>query len=100
LLFWSNDVPLPLQKKLSFSSSCGIKKSEIVISIKDRGTGIDPEIHDKLFTIFVTKSETGSGLGLFISKGVVEAHGGKYGLKIMLMKKALHLALVCQCLIK
>jgi signal transduction histidine kinase len=52
------------------------KKSEIVISIKDRGTGIDPEIQDKLFTIFVTKSETGSGLGLFISKGIVEAHGG------------------------
>ena len=53
------------------------KKSEIVISIKDRGTGIDPKIQEKLFTIFVTKSETGSGLGLFISKGIVEAHGGK-----------------------
>jgi signal transduction histidine kinase len=53
------------------------KKSEIVISIKDKGTGIDPEIRDKLFTIFVTKSETGSGLGLFISKGIVEAHDGK-----------------------
>ncbi len=53
------------------------KKSEIVISIKDRGKGIDPEIQNKLFTIFVTKSETGSGLGLFISKGIVEAHGGK-----------------------
>jgi signal transduction histidine kinase len=53
------------------------KKSEIVISIKDKGKGIDPEIQNKLFTIFVTKSETGSGLGLFISKGIVEAHGGK-----------------------
>jgi signal transduction histidine kinase len=52
-------------------------EGEIVISIKDRGTGIDPEIQEKLFTIFVTKSETGSGLGLFISKGIVEAHGGK-----------------------
>jgi signal transduction histidine kinase len=50
---------------------------EIVISIRDRGTGIDPEIQEKLFTIFVTKSETGSGLGLYISKGIVEAHGGK-----------------------
>src|SRR5262249_25413038 len=55
----------------------GEKKSEIVISIRDRGTGIDPEIQKKLFTIFVTKSEMGSGLGLFISKGIVEAHGGK-----------------------
>ena len=53
------------------------KEGEIVISIRDRGTGIDPEIQEKLFTIFVTKSETGSGLGLFISKGIVEAHGGK-----------------------
>jgi signal transduction histidine kinase len=53
------------------------KKDEFVISIRDRGTGIDPEIQEKLFTIFVTKSETGSGLGLFISNGTVEAHGGK-----------------------
>ena len=51
-------------------------EGDIIISIKDRGTGIDPEIQEELFTIFVTKSETGSGLGLFISKGIVEAHGG------------------------
>jgi two-component system sensor histidine kinase VicK len=51
--------------------------SEVVISIKDRGTGIDPEIRDKLFSKFASKSESGMGLGLFISKGIVEAHGGK-----------------------
>ena len=50
---------------------------EIVISIRDRGIGIDPKIQEELFSIFVTKSETGSGLGLFISRGIVEAHGGK-----------------------
>jgi signal transduction histidine kinase len=50
---------------------------EIVISIRDRGTGIDPKIQEELFSIFVTKSGAGSGLGLFISKGIVEAHGGK-----------------------
>ena len=55
----------------------GKRGGEVVISIKDRGTGIDPAIKDKLFSIFVTKSETGSGLGLFISKGIVETHGGK-----------------------
>jgi signal transduction histidine kinase len=48
-----------------------------IISIRDRGTGIDPDIQDKLFSKFVTTSETGSGLGLFISKGIVEAHGGR-----------------------
>jgi signal transduction histidine kinase len=51
--------------------------SEVIISIKDRGTGIDPDIQDKLFSKFATKSDTGSGLGLYISKGIVEAHGGR-----------------------
>jgi len=50
---------------------------EILVSIKDTGTGIDPEILPRLFTKFVTKPETGgTGLGLFISKSIVEAHGG------------------------
>jgi signal transduction histidine kinase len=51
--------------------------NEVVISIKDTGTGIDPDIRDRLFTKFATKSHTGSGLGLFISKGIIEAHGGE-----------------------
>jgi len=50
---------------------------EVIISIKDRGTGIDPDIQDKLFSKFATKSDTGSGLGLYISKSIVEAHGGR-----------------------
>jgi signal transduction histidine kinase len=50
---------------------------EVVVSIKDRGTGIDPDIQDKLFSKFATKSDTGSGLGLYISKGIIEAHGGR-----------------------
>ena len=55
----------------------GGKKKEVVISIRDSGTGIDPEIQNKLFSIFVTKYRAGSGLGLFISKGIVGAYGGK-----------------------
>jgi signal transduction histidine kinase len=50
---------------------------EVIISIRDRGMGINPNVQEKLFSKFVTTSETGSGLGLFISKGIVEAHGGK-----------------------
>ena len=49
----------------------------ITISVKDTGKGIDPEIIPRLFTKFATKSETGTGLGLFISKSIVEAHGCK-----------------------
>jgi signal transduction histidine kinase len=49
---------------------------ELMISIKDSGTGIDPEILPHLFKKFATKSEQGTGLGLFISKNIIEAHGG------------------------
>lgn len=49
----------------------------LIISVKDTGPGIDPEILPKLFTKFASKSDIGTGLGLFISKGIVEAHGGK-----------------------
>ena len=48
-----------------------------IISIKDTGTGIDPEILPKLFSKFASKSFQGTGLGLFISKSIIEAHGGK-----------------------
>jgi two-component system sensor histidine kinase VicK len=51
---------------------------EAIVSIKDIGVGIDPEILPRLFSKFATKAGTsGTGLGLFISKGIVEAHGGK-----------------------
>ena len=51
--------------------------SEAVVYISDSGQGIDPEVMYKLFEKFVSKSEKGTGLGLFISKSIVEAHGGK-----------------------
>jgi signal transduction histidine kinase len=49
----------------------------IIVSIKDSGKGIDPEIYPRLFTKFASKSFQGTGLGLYISKNIVEAHGGK-----------------------
>ena len=51
--------------------------AEVVIAIKDTGTGVDPELMPRLFTKFATKSYQGTGLGLFISKSIIEAHGGK-----------------------
>ncbi|HET7148579.1 MAG TPA: HAMP domain-containing sensor histidine kinase [Candidatus Nitrosopolaris sp.] len=50
---------------------------EVILSVKDTGIGIGSEILPKLFSMFTTESEIGTGLGLFISKSIVEAHGGK-----------------------
>ena len=47
------------------------------IRIQDTGTGRDSEILPRLFEKFATKSERGTGLGLYISKNIVEAHGGR-----------------------
>lgn len=55
----------------------GENQSEVVVSIEDSGSGIDPEIFPRLFTKFSSKSFSGTGLGLYISKSIIEAHGGK-----------------------
>jgi signal transduction histidine kinase len=52
---------------------------EAIITITDSGTGIDPEILPHLFSKFKSKSEKGLGLGLYIAKNIVEAHGGEIG---------------------
>ena len=61
--------------------SINIKKKEndswVTVSIKDTGSGIDPDIMPRLFTKFTSKSDRGTGLGLFICKSIIEAHGGK-----------------------
>jgi signal transduction histidine kinase len=53
------------------------QEEEAVVSIRDAGTGIDPEIIPRLFSKFASKSFEGTGLGLFISKSIIEAHGGR-----------------------
>jgi two-component system, OmpR family, sensor histidine kinase VicK len=54
-----------------------IKDGQVIVSVKDTGPGIDSEIMSMLFTKFTSKSQTGIGLGLFISKSIIEAHGGR-----------------------
>jgi len=50
---------------------------EVIVSVKDSGPGISSEMFPRLFEKFASKSFQGTGLGLFISKNIVEAHGGK-----------------------
>ena len=52
-------------------------KSMAIVSISDQGQGIDPEIVPRLFQKFISGSEKGTGLGLYISKNIVKAHGGE-----------------------
>jgi signal transduction histidine kinase len=65
-------------KKGTISVSILKKDNRIIVAIKDTGQGIDPQIYPRLFTKFATKSQTGgTGLGLFISKSIVESRGGR-----------------------
>jgi signal transduction histidine kinase len=72
-----------LSNAIKFTQEGGIvvvldeKDGQAIVSVRDTGGGIAPEIYPNLFTKFTTKSEKGTGLGLFIAKNVVEAHGGK-----------------------
>jgi two-component system sensor histidine kinase VicK len=50
---------------------------DILVTVKDTGVGIDQEVLPRLFSKFITKSEKGTGLGLYISKNIIERHGGK-----------------------
>ncbi|MBA2268867.1 MAG: HAMP domain-containing histidine kinase, partial [Nitrosopumilus sp.] len=52
------------------------EKMVVVVSVRDRGKGIDSDILPRLFTKFTTKSDQGTGLGLYIAKSIIVAHGG------------------------
>ena len=64
-------------KKGAITVTKRIEDGSVIVSIKDTGSGIDPQILPRLFTKFTTRSERGTGLGLYICKRIIEAHGGK-----------------------
>jgi signal transduction histidine kinase len=68
-------ISIVVEKKKD--SSNNNNKEVVIVSIKDTGSGIDSDILPRLFTKFVSKSSKGTGLGLFISKSIIETHGGK-----------------------
>ena len=74
----NNSIKFTEKGTISIVAQKSADSQEVVVSVKDTGSGIDQEILPRLFSKFVTKSETGgTGLGLFICKSIVEAHGGK-----------------------
>jgi len=71
----NNAIKFTEQGSISIEGTMG--NSELTIKITDTGKGIDKEIVNRLFDKFVSRSEQGTGLGLFISKNIMESHGGK-----------------------
>jgi two-component system, OmpR family, sensor histidine kinase VicK len=68
-----NIAVLPIEVSMNKDNT----SEEIVIMVNDRGMGIDKSIIEKMFTKFVTTSDGGTGLGLYVSKSLIEAHGGR-----------------------
>jgi C4-dicarboxylate-specific signal transduction histidine kinase len=66
----------PGQRKVEISTD-GNGDGEVRLSVRDHGTGIRPEVHERLFDQFFTTKEHGLGMGLAIVRSIVESHGGK-----------------------
>jgi signal transduction histidine kinase len=75
--FTKEGIILITARKDSNNSNSNNNNNQVIISVKDTGSGIDPEILPRLFSKFATKSFEGTGLGLFISKSIIEDHGGR-----------------------
>jgi signal transduction histidine kinase len=73
----SNAIKFTPEGTITISVEKDETENWVIVSVKDTGQGIDISILPRLFTKFASKSYQGTGLGLFISKGIVEAHGGK-----------------------
>jgi signal transduction histidine kinase len=72
-----NAIKFTQEGKITVSTEIDSKHNQVIVRVKDTGTGIDSDILPKLFTKFVTKSHSGTGLGLYICKGIIEAHNGR-----------------------
>lgn len=73
----SNAIKFTHEGSISVIIDKSKSANEVVVSIKDTGSGLDPDILSRLFSKFATKSDKGTGLGLFISKSIIEANGGR-----------------------
>ncbi len=73
----ANAIKFTTDGVISIGADKRIEQHEIVISVQDSGLGIDPSILPLLFSKFVSTSPEGLGLGLFITKSIIGAHGGR-----------------------
>jgi nitrogen-specific signal transduction histidine kinase len=73
----NNAIKFTQKGSIVISSQIKYNDNNVIVSVKDTGIGIDQEIMSRLFSKFASKSFIGTGLGLFISKSIIEAHGGK-----------------------
>jgi two-component system, OmpR family, sensor histidine kinase VicK len=73
----SNSIQFTNEGYISLSMAINGLNNEVIVTVRDTGKGINPEVMPRLFSKFVTRSQQGTGLGLFISKNIIESHGGK-----------------------
>ena len=70
------DLPTKQQRRITIESESILKK-EIQVRVKDNGKGLDPEQQQKILTPFYTTKANGMGMGLSISRSLIEAHEGR-----------------------
>ena len=75
--FISNAIKFTEEGSIDISLDESQDDKVVVLSVKDSGSGIDSDMMPRPFTKFATGSNAGTGLGLYISKNIIEAHGGK-----------------------
>jgi two-component system, OmpR family, sensor histidine kinase VicK len=73
----SNAIKFTKEGSIIINIELDQRNSKATVSVKDSGKGIDPEVVPRLFEKFASKSFQGTGLGLFISRSIVEGHGGR-----------------------
>ena len=69
--------PDPVEVRTQWSEAESNGRPALLISLRDNGPGLTPEVRRKIFDPFFTTKTQGTGLGMAIAKRIVEAHGGQ-----------------------
>jgi signal transduction histidine kinase len=73
----SEAFPASFQAAKRISVQTQMERTHIVLTVTDNGIGIEPEIEAMVFELLRTNKDTGMGIGLWLSKAIVESHQGK-----------------------